>query len=158
METGDLYLTVLFLVIVVGITIATLRLYLKISSLQKQGNSVPLDKGTIMFVMWCYNGASVLSAILNATVLPKAYSDSVTISVWYILGWTIVPGILTDCLPIVAVMYLHLKNYSEKQIFQEPIDQYITNVTQDDDGNDTESSHSALILNGMSGSVLSAEF
>ena len=112
---GDYYLVTLFLLVGLGITVAALRLYCKIQSLETQGSlAVPIKKGPIVAVMLCYIVASIISAILNSTKLPKAYSENRTESIWFVLGWTMVPGIVSDCLPIVAMMYLHYQNFSAR--------------------------------------------
>lgn len=124
---GDYYLVTLFLLVGLGITVASLRLYSKIQSLEKQGSQlVPIKKGIIVTVMVCYIVASIISAILNSTKLPEAYSKDSNESIWFVLGWTMVPGIVSDCLPIVAVMYLHYQNFSTR-VDLVPKDAYINN-------------------------------
>jgi hypothetical protein len=71
----------------------------------------------IKIITILFDLAYLIKVLLNCTVLPDIYSyDRQTeVDPGSVYLWTIVPGVICDCLPLTVVMWLHHENYKQVQ-------------------------------------------
>lgn len=68
-------------------------------------------------MMVVFDLAYLLRGVLCWVILPNAYIDpnnEMSQEKRYL--WTMIPGIFYDCVPILAVMWLHHQNYKNNDI------------------------------------------
>jgi len=101
------YLSVLHVVTAVVLLLTTARVFY----LMRDNSFLQREKMIIgvMAVTFCI--AYIFRAFCSAIVYQKIYSSQITYSLAYYYMWTIVPGILTDCVPIAAVCWVHHLNF-----------------------------------------------
>ena len=101
------YLSTLHVFTAVVLLLTTVRVFY----LMRDNSILEREKKIIgmMAVTFCI--AYIFRAFCSAVIYKKIYSSQISYSQAYYYMWTIVPGILTDCVPIAAVCWVHHLNF-----------------------------------------------
>jgi hypothetical protein len=125
-ELLNRYLSVLFFLLLLALTISTVKVF----DQMKKMFGVSTRNIKIMTIL--FDLAYLIRAILSCTVYPKIYNyESETFEKpETVYLWTIVPGVISDCLPLAIVMWLHHQNYKSREI--EPSEAFLNDLNNDE--------------------------